>query len=58
MEHKTDQKISGLKTTHGKKMFQKFNKQIKNINIHRPSILQNCLFMYLIFVPFETVSVK
>ena len=51
-------KFSDIKTTHESKMLPKFKKQIKKINIYRYSIPLSWFFMYLIFVTFETGSVK
>ena len=55
---KNIRKVSGIKTTHGSKMLPKVKKQIKNITIYRHNIPQSCIFMHLIFVPFETMFVK
>ena len=35
-------------------MLAKAKKQVINITIYRHGILQNCLFLHLIIVPFET----
>ena len=35
-------------------MFPKVQKQIKNKTVYRYRISQSCLFMHLIFEPFET----
>ena len=58
MVTKDSRKVSSIKTTNRSEMLLKVKKQIKNITIYRHSISQSCLFMQLIFVPFEKGSVS
>ena len=51
-------KVVSIKTTNASKMLPNVKKQKKSIIIYSHSIPQICLFMHLIFVPFEKGSIK
>ena len=52
-------KVSGIKTSHGRKMLPKVERKKKNMTISQSKIIsQSCLFMHLIFVHFEGEPVK
>ena len=55
---KSNRKVSGIKITYGSKLLPKVKKQIKYIITYRHSTIQSCLFMHLIFLPFQTGSVN
>lgn len=55
---KSNMKVSGIKITYRSKMIPKVKKQIENIITYKHSTIQSCLFMHLIFLPFQTGSVN